>query len=124
MMFLLHSTRELDNILYPVSIFFSSKDHQLKYRITCLKGKRVEEVSINEQPITYIIHFSDTSSSSVTEMEGSCLRSGKEVFKKSVLPATINCSPHSPQTPTLTLWVISFRVWVVHRGRIHYIESV
>ena len=30
----------------------------------------VEEASMNEIPITYIIHFSDTSSSSVTEMEG------------------------------------------------------
>ena len=50
--------------------------------------------------------------------------SGKEVFRKSVLPATINFSPYSPHSHTLTLGVISLRVWEVHFGRIHFIKSV
>ena len=59
-----------------------------------------------------------------------CHRNGRQLSQKwkgivwkSVLPATINCSPHGPHSHTLTLGVISLRVWEAQWGRIHYIKS-
>ena len=48
----------------------------------------------------------------------------KGVFRKNVLPEPINLSPYSLHSQTLTLGVISLRVFEVHCGRMHYVKSV
>ena len=53
------------------------------------------------QTLIYIILFSDTSPSSVPEMEGSCHRSGKEVLGKVYCLQLLNAN-HLVHTPTVS----------------------
>ena len=60
-----------------------------------------------------------------------CHRNGRQLSQKlkgsvpkNVLPATINCLPHSSHSHTLNLWVISLRMLEVYNWWIHYIKSV